>query len=446
MSTAQDAVAGSSLRRALRLRDLIFYGLIVIQPTAPMPMYGVVSQVARGHVVTTVLFAMVAMLLTAISYGRMARVYPSAGSAYSYVAGEFGAGAGTLVGWAILLDYLLNPLICVVWCSSAAANFLPMIPIWLWKLFFALLFTSLNLRAIQASARLNRWLTIALCAVVGVVLVDFCTYIFAHDSLTLGALMKPFYDPSSFSLRTVSTGTSIAALTYIGFDSISTLSEEAIDPYRDVMRATVLTCLLTGVLAAIEVYTAQLVWPDYSHYPNVDTAYVFVAGKAGGAMMFNLINTALLVATIGSGTAAMLGGARLLYGMGAQRALPRFFSFVSTSTNVPSRNVLLCGVFALVGAWTMSYQLGAELLNFGAFLAFIGVNASSFRHYWWKARDRSWSQALIPICGIAVCFYIWLSLRPQAKIAGFIWLAIGCSYFGVRMITRRRAQPGTSRG
>ena len=322
------AVAATSLRRALRLRDLIFYGLIVIQPTAPMPMFGVVSQVARGHVVTTVLFAMVAMLLTAISYGRMARVYPSAGSAYSYVAGEFGSGVGTLVGWAILLDYLLNPLICVIWCSSAAVNFLPMIPIWLWKLLFALLFTSLNLRAIQASARLNRWLTIALCAVVGVLLLEFFVYLAGHGPLTLASLARPFYDPSSFSIKAVSTGTSIAALTYIGFDSISTLSEEAIDPYRDVMRATVLTCLITGVLAALEVYTAQLVWPEYSHYPNVDTAYVFVAGKAGGAVMFNLINTALLVATIGSGTAAMLGGARLLYGMGAQRALPRFFTFV----------------------------------------------------------------------------------------------------------------------
>jgi amino acid transporter len=421
---------------------LIFFGLIVIQPTAPMTMYGVVSQEARGHVVTTILFAMVAMSLTAVSYGRMARVYPSAGSAYAYVAGEFGSAAGTLVGWAILLDYLLNPLICVIWCSGAAANFLPMIPVWLWKLLFALLFTGLNLRAIQASARLNRWLTIALCAVVGVLMLEFCAYIFVHGSLTPAGLMKPFYDGSSFSLKAVSTGTSIAALTYIGFDSISTLSEEAINPYRDVMRSTVLTCLLTGVLAAVEVYTAQLVWPEYWHYPNVDTAYVFVAGKAGGAAMFNLINTALLVATIGSGTAAMLGGARLLYGMATQGALPRFFTFVSSSTNIPSRNVLLCGALALAGAWTMSYQLGAELLNFGAFLAFAGVNVSSFRHYWWKGRDRTWSQALIPICGLAVCLYIWLSLRPQAKIAGLIWITIGCVYFGVRMAARRRAQPG----
>ena len=156
--------------------------------------------------------------------------------------------------------------------------------------------------------------------------------------------------------------------------------------------------------------------------------------------MFNLINAALLVATIGSGTAAMLGGARLLYGMGAQRALPRFFAFVSPSTNIPSRNVLVCGTLALVGAWTMSYQLGAELLNFGAFLAFAGVNASSFRHYWWKGRDRTWSQGLIPLCGLAVCLYIWLSLRPQAKIAGLVWITIGCMYFGVRAAARRHAQ------
>jgi len=135
----------------------------------------------------------------------------------------------------------------------------------------------------------------------------------------------------------------------------------------------------------------------------------------------------------------MLGAARLLYGMGTQRALPRIFAFVSPSTNVPSRNVLICGAIALLGAWTMSYQLGAELLNFGAFLAFAGVNATAFRHYWWKANDRSWSQAVIPICGFAVCFYIWLSLRPQAKMAGFAWILLGCIYFAVRKILQRRA-------
>jgi len=438
MGTVQQAAERRTLRRTLRLRDLIFYGIIIIQPTAPMTMYGVVSQEARGHVVTTILIAMIAMLLTAVSYGRMTRVYPSAGSAFAYIAGEFGSTAGTLAGWAILLDYLLNPLLCTIWCSSAAANFLPAVPIPLWKLFFAALFTSLNLRGIESSARTNRWLTIIMSTVVAYLLFDFCRYVTLHGAPTPVNLLKPFYDSSSFSLRAVSTGTSIAALTYIGFDSISTLSEEAVDPRRDIMLATVITCLLTGVLAAAEVYTAQLVWPDYSHYPNVDTAYVFVAGRAGGQALFGLTNATLLVATIGSGTAAMLGAARLLYGMGAEGALPRLFAFVSPSTRIPSRNVLICGAIALLGALTFSYQLSAELLNFGAFLAFTGVNAASFHYYWWKGHSRTWSHAAIPVCGLAVCLYIWLSLRPQAKFAGFVWILLGCLYFVGRRIFNAR--------
>jgi amino acid transporter len=427
------------LRRALSLRDLIFYGIIIIQPTAPMPMFGVVSQEARGHVVTTVLIAMVAMLLTAISYGRMARVYPSAGSAYAYIAGEFGPAAGLLTGWAILLDYVLNPLICTVWCSAAAANFAPGVPVIAWKLFFAVLFTGLNLRGVEASARTNRWMAIVMGAVVAYLLACMARYLYMHGPYPPAFFSTPFYDPSSFSLGAVSTGTSIAALTYIGFDSISTLSEEAVNPRRNVLLATVLTCVLTGILAAIEVYAAQLVWPDYRRYPDVDTAYVFVAGRAGGPAMFALLNATLLLATVGSGVASMMGAARVLYGMGAQDALPRAFAYVHPSTRVPSRNVLLCGAIALAGALTLSYQLGVELLNFGAFLAFAGVNAASFTHYYLCGRDRSWTHVAIPVSGFLVCVYIWLSLRPQAKIAGFAWVALGCLYFAVRRMMRRPA-------
>jgi putrescine importer len=442
MSAIRPTAYEPTLRRALRLRDLIFFGIVIIQPTAPMPMFGVVAREARGHVVTTVLIAMIAMLLTAVSYGRMARVYPSAGSAYAYIAGEFGAAAGAVTGWAILLDYVLNPLICTIWCSSAAANFAPTIPIAVWKLFFALLFTALNLRGIEASARTNAWLATGMGVVVAYILFCFARYLFLNGPYAGSFFTRPFYDPSSFSLAAVSTGTSIAALTYIGFDSISTLSEEAIDPRRDILRATVLTCLLTGFLAAIEVYAAQLTWPAFGDFPDVDTAYVHVAGKAGGRMAFGLVNATLLIATIGSGTASMMGAARLLYGMGTSGALPSTFTRISRRTGVPEFNVIICGAIALAGAWTISYQIGVELLNFGAFLAFIGVNAASFYHYWVKRADRAWHQAAIPLGGLAVCLYIWLSLRGQAKTAGFMWLAIG----GVYYLARSRGVHGRGAG
>ena len=425
------------LHRSLTLRDLVFYGIIVIQPTAPMPMFGVVSQEARGHVVTTVLIAMVAMLLTAVSYGRMARVYPSAGSAYSYISGEFGHTAGFFAGWSVLLDYLLNPLVCTIWCSSAAANFVPMVPPVLWKVFFATLFTMLNLRGVEASARTNQWLAIFMGGVVVWLLACIVRYLLLQGPQDAAFYTRPFYDPATFQLPRVSTGVSIAALTYIGFDSISTLSEEAIDPYRNIMRATILTCLFTGVLAAVECYAGQLVWPDFSRYPDVDTAYVFIAGRAGGKHLFTLLNATLLLATVGSGTGAMMGCARLLYGMGTGGALPRAFCYVEPRRGVPSRNVLFCGVLALVGAWAISYQLGCELLNFGAFLAFLGVNAAAFHYYYVRGRDRRLGQALVPLIGAAVCLYIWWSLRWQAKLAGFVWVLVGLVYFAARRRTSR---------
>jgi putrescine importer len=154
------------LRRSLNLRDLVIYGIVLIQPTAPMPLFGVVYQEARGHVVTTVLIGMVAMLFTAMSYGLMARAYPSAGSAFTYVGREIHPALGYITGWSMAMDYLLNPVICTIWCSKAAGNILPEAPYAFWAVFFALLFTGLNLRGIESSARSNRWLAAAMAVVI----------------------------------------------------------------------------------------------------------------------------------------------------------------------------------------------------------------------------------------------------------------------------------------
>jgi putrescine importer len=418
----------ASLRRVLRLQDLVLYGIIVIQPTAPMPIFGVVSQEARGHVVTAVLVAMIAMLFTAVSYGRMARAYPSAGSAYTYVTNEIHPGLGYLTGWSIAMDYLLNPIICTIWCSKAAGNFLPFVPYPLFVLAFALLFTVLNLRGIETSARLNKWLAISMGAVVLVFLGYAVHYLQLRHLMPLD-LLRPFYDPKTFSLPAVSTGTAIAVLTYIGFDGVSTLSEEVENPQRNILRATVLTCLITGILASVEVYAGQLIWPDFHHYPDVDTAFVYVAGRAGGVFLFTLVNLALLVATVGSGFGSQLAAGRLLFSMGRDNAIPRgFFGVLDPVRQIPRNNILFSGALALVGALVLSYQLGAELLNFGAFIAFMGVSASALTHYCIRQGKRAWTDWLPPMAGFLVCFYIWLSLSRPAKIAGGIWLCIGLIY------------------
>lgn len=405
----------------------------MIQPTAPMPLFGVVSVTARGHVVTAVLIAMVAMLFTAISYGRMARVYPSAGSAYTYVGQELHPTFGFMCGWSMLMDYVLNPVICTIWCSKAAGNLLPEVPYAAWAIFFALIFTILNIRKIEASARTNTILAVAM----GIVIVAFLFAVARTVSHTPGVdFTRPFYDPSTFTLATFSTGTSLAVLTYIGFDGISTLSEEVKDPRRNILWGTVLVCLIIGFLSAIECYAAQLIWPGTESFPDIDTAFVHVAGRAGGRWLFQAMNFTLLVATIGSGVGAVMAGARLMYGMGRDHALPsKFFGSLDPSNGVPKKNVMLIGTLAVTGAFAMSYQLGAELLNFGAFIGFMGVNLSALMHYWVRASERRWTNLIPPVLGFLICLYLWISLSNFAKAAGVAWLIVGLIY------NKRNAKP-----
>jgi len=414
------------LKRALGLWDLIFYGIVLITITAPLPIFGIISSEAKGHVVTSILIAMVAMLFTAVSYGRMASVYPLAGSAFSYVGRSINPAIGFLAGWGMVMDYMLNPILSTIWCSKAMMNILPEIPYGVFAVFFTLLFTGLNLRGIKTNARNNQILVIVISIVVLIFFFYALRYILNLPELNHAQLIKPFYDPATFSWPLVFAGSSIAALTYIGFDGISTLSEEVRNPRRNILLATVLVCLFTGIIAAAEVYVSQLVWGKWGDFPDLDTAFVFVAKKAGGNFLFHVVNISLLVSCMGAGIGSMLGAARLLYGMGREDALPKkFFGVISPKTFIPRNNVLFIGAVTLAGVFILNYQLTCEMLNFGAFIAFMGVNMSVFFHFYIKEKSRKFINIVPPILGFLFCFLIWINLRIQAQIAGAIWISIG---------------------
>ncbi|HTA77927.1 MAG TPA: APC family permease [Terracidiphilus sp.] len=439
MSENQPEAIG--LKRSLRFWDLVLYGIILIQPTAPMPSFGVIYQEARGHAVTAILLAMIAMLFTSVSYGRMARVYPHGGSAFLYVGKEIHTSLGYLTGWCLVMDYILNPLICTIWCSRAALNFFPEIPYIVWAIFFALLFTWLNCRGVETSARINAGMAAALGVVIVLVLGAAVRWLLHLSHPGAQFFLQPFYDPSTFSSSGLLRGTSIAVLTYIGFDGISTLTDEAKDPARSVPRAIVLTCLITGVLASIEVYAAQLVWPRGLAFPDLDTAYVHVSGRMGGPILFLIVNGALLLANIGSGMASQLGAARLLYAMGQDGALPRkFFGAVHPKNRIPRNNVLLIGGICIAGAMALSYQLGTELLNYGALLAFMGVNVASMLRGWRHGRFAQLGPILLSLGGFATCALLWWNLGPLAKSVGTGWALIGVLLWIVRR--KSTALPG----
>src|SRR5213594_4310208 len=192
METTTTVPPTPRLKRSLTLWDLILYGVIVIQPVAPMSVFGVLSDRGRGHVVTAILIAMVAMLFTGISYGRMARVYPSAGSAFTYVAQEINPAVGYITGWSMVMDYMLNPLICTIWCAQQAHQFAPGVPVVIWKIFFAGVFTLLNIRGVKTSARINAGMAAAMGAVIVVIFVAAVRYIFGHAHADPGFFTRPF--------------------------------------------------------------------------------------------------------------------------------------------------------------------------------------------------------------------------------------------------------------
>jgi len=421
------ALQQNRLRRTLGLWDLILYGVIVIQPTAPMSVFGVLSNRGRGHVVTTILIAMVAMLFTAISYGRMARAYPSAGSAFTYVGREINPALGYVTGWSMVMDYMLNPIICIVWVSQQAHVFAPAVPYWAWAIFFALLFTGLNIQGIRTSAAMNTGLAVGMGVVIAIFFVCAARYIFGLPHGGAAFFTRPFYDPATFTSGAVLGGTSIAVLTYIGFDGISTLSEEAENPRRNILLATVLTCVVIGILSAFEVYAAQLVWPASEPFPDETTAFVYAAGRTW-APLFVIVGFTLVVANFGSGMGAQLGAARLLFGMGRSNALPKFFGTVDAKHRVPRNAVVFVGVVGLAGAFIIDYDLGAQMLNFGALIAFMGVNAAALVRYYIRDPDKRLRNLIPPALGFAVCLLLWLNLSRTSQIAGSIWMAAGIAF------------------
>ncbi len=430
------------LRRVLTLWDLIFYGLILIQPTAPIPLFGVAQKLSNGHTVTTILIAMLAMMITAFSYGRMASVYPSAGSAYTYVGRTISPHIGFLIGWAMLLDYILQPLLCTIWIAAAIhSRYAPELPYPIAAILVGTFITVLNFRGIKSSARANKVLLVAMSVVIVAFL--WLAVRFLLRAGGWGALfsIQPFYDPATFNGHQIWMATSFAALTYIGFDGITTLSEEVENPKRNVLLATVLVCLFTGIFSGVEVYLGQRVWPDWHSFVNLETAFMDVCQRVGGMPLFQAMGLILILAAVGSGLTGGLGAARLLFGMGRDGVLPRrFFAHLSSKSNTPTYNIFLIGLIAIAGAIGLNYvgnayEHAGELLNFGAFLAFMGVNLSTFWHFGIVMRGQRKINALgdvvLPLVGFAFCALIWWNLNPLAKFVGGIWFAIGFIYIVV---------------
>lgn len=434
----------AKLKRVLGLWDLVYYGVILTSPIAVVPMFGEAQVLSHGHAVVTLLAAMVAMTATAVSFGRMATVYPSAGSVYTYVSRAFTPQVGFVLGWAMFLEYLFQPLQNSLYAALTIQRFVPHIPFAILSALAVGFMTLLCWFGVRTTARANEIL-LALMSVVMIAFVgEAIWYIFAHQHWQGFVSVQPFYDPRTFSVQAIAAGTAFAATTYIGFDGVSILAEEVHNPKRNVLLASVLVCVFTGLFAAFQVFLAVRVWPDYRMLVNPETAFMDVAQVVGGKELFVGFGMVLLISSFACGLAGLLGAARLLYGMGRDNILSRnVFGHLNAERGNPTYNVAIVGAAAYVGTLTMQWERSIEILNFGALLAFMAVNLAALRHFGFSAetsqKRNSIFDVLVPGLGFLFCLIIFLGLQGSTLLIGLAWMAAGSLY--VVMKTRQAGQP-----
>lgn len=446
---SQSPLAPPTLKRILTRRDLILFGLVLLGPTAPYPVYGIVQQTSHGHAVLAYLVAMTAMLFTAASYGRMSRAFPSAGSTYTYAQNALGPRIGFLAGWAMLLDYFLIPLLSVVYAALTASRIVPRVPYLVWAVLFTVAITFVNVRGLRVTARAGNVLMTLMCVCAALFVVLAARYTVVHHGFAGLFQFRNIYNPSEFAMRPLLLGAAIASLSYIGLDAISTLAEDTIHPERDISIATILVCVIQTVLCVLTVYMAALVWPDFRTYAESETVILDIGRTAGGVWMMGFITFILLVAALASALTGQAGASRLLLGMGRDGVIsPRIFAHVDPKYSTPVRGIYVMGIISLAGAMVLRFQLVVELLNFGAFVGFILVNLSVIRHFYLRRRQRRglavFPSLIFPLTGALLCFYIWLNLSPKAQLAGFVWLGGGLIYLAI--LTRGFRLPPRSLG
>jgi len=364
-----------ALRRVLSRRDLILYGLVILGPTAPYPVYGIVQQVSHGHAALGYLIAMMAVLFTAASYGKMSGAFPSAGSTYTYARRSLNEHVGFLAGWAMILDYLLIPLVSIIYAALTAHRLLSAIPYEAWAVTFTVALTLINIPGIRVTARASEVMmaVMSVCAVAFVLLA--VQYIIRAHGVAGLFESTAIFNRETFSLRPVMLGAGIAALSYIGFDAISTLAEDTVNPGRDIASATIFVCITQTAICFLTVYLAALVWPDYRIFPEPDTAILDIGRRLGGVWMFGFLTFVLLVAGLASALTGQAGASRLLYGMGRDGVISqRIFGYLDPRFATPTRSIYLMGAFSLFASVFLRFEIAVELLNFGAFAGFILVS------------------------------------------------------------------------
>ncbi|CAG7618781.1 APC family permease [Leucobacter soli] len=427
----------AGFKRLLGTPSLLMFGIAYMVPLAAFTTYGIVVQLTEGKLPLAYLITLVAILVTASSYGKMVRIYPNAGSSYAYATRSFGAKFGFVAGWSTLIDYLLLPMVCYLLIGIYMGAAFPAIPVWIWIVISLVATTAMNIIGIKVVNGAN----FALLAVQFVFIAIFLVLALTRtEGLAPDAFIEPFTLEGS-SIGQVVGGAAILCFSFLGFDAISTLAEDAKNPKVTVPRAIILAPLIAGTVFIAVSYAGHLVFPEWQNFTDVDAAALDVIGAAGGKAMTAFFTAAYVAGCFAAALISQASVARILFSMGRDRMLPqKVFGRLSARFGSPVWSLLIVGAVSLL-AIVLSLDFVSSVISFGALVAFTIVNIAVIKTY---AIDRKGgavkvvSHIVVPLLGGALTLWLWTSLSGLAFVTGLIWMGIGFLWiaWNTRMFTR----------
>ena len=420
----------NTLKRTMKLHHLVIFGVAFLTPMIAYTIYGVIATASHGVESGSICFAVIAMMFTALSYGHMAKAFPAAGSTYTYTRKAINSKLGVIAGWIVLLGYVFFPM--AIWLIGASyfSAAVPAVPSWVWLVGFIVVTTLINIVGVEVGSKIN----FIMVSIQVVIIIAFL--IFTIKAITEGmgegtlASFSPFYNPNISFGYTVA-GAAAACYCFLGFDALTTFTEDTVNPTKNIPRAIILTLLVCGAIFLIVTYFTHLVHPSYD-YSNPDNAAYEIARQVAPSVFGGIFLIGTIAGQFAAGLSAQASGARLLYAMGRDGVLPKkFFGKLNSKTHTPINSIVLTGVVALFAIF-LDVTKATAYINFGGFVAFFFVNLSVIAYYFVKQRQRSLKGTILylvfPVLGALLCLYLLIHLDRLAIILGCAWTVAGIIY------------------
>lgn len=435
-SDAASPKSKPALRRTLTTKDLIVFGMIFMVPIAPFSILASVSATSHGMPALAYLIGMVAMLFTALSFGLMVPLFPSSGSIYIYASHEMNTPIGFVVGWLMILQYLVTPAVMLIMAGEALHQYVPGVPVWVWCLIFLAFITIIAMRGMGATVLVDKLALAAELIVLALFFIFGVMYVVKHPE-TAHFSTQAFYNPQRFDLGAMMSAVSLCALSYVGFGSIVTLDDECVEPKKAPGKAMIIIVLVLGLLyMAMSVVT---MWMDPSGnimQANQNNGFYQVAGLAGQWLGVTCAIANALALGLFTSLSAMTSISRLMRAMAQDDALPHVFGRVSAKTSVPTVATLFTAVVTLILVFAiipLGMDTGAKISNFGALSTYFMLNlvviwGLGIRRGMAKGKG-FWRTIVCPVIGAIVTFVIFISLGGTTWIIGASWTVLGIIFY-----------------